>query len=293
MPNEDSVEYVSGGEWGLMEALRDAAEEARAIVNRYVFGGALITASAAAVLLRRLLPERHPFLPDHDTIWALAKVQARALASVCGVTVAAQGVGRLEAGGPFLFVSNHQSSIDVVALLSVLPGRVRFVVTEECERDRVFGPVLRLLGLVTIDPERTEDAVEAIGRLTRGGTSAVLFPEGRRNRGHRLLPFSELPFGIAIALGVPVVPVAIRGTRAIGPEEALLRIRPGRVEVIVEEPIPTAGLITEDRRPLLEDVRGVISKHVDQVEFLSGEVDVDTPKPLTNGAGTCDGAPAW
>ena len=89
MPNEESVDHVGGGEWGLMETLRDAAEEARAVVNRYVFGGVLMTASAAAVLLRRLLPERHAFLPDHDTIWALARVQARALASVCGVTVAA------------------------------------------------------------------------------------------------------------------------------------------------------------------------------------------------------------
>jgi 1-acyl-sn-glycerol-3-phosphate acyltransferase len=108
-----------------------------------------------------------------------------------------------------------------------------------------------------------------------------------------LLPFSELPFGIAIALGVPVVPVAIRGTRAITPENALLGIRPGRIEVIVEEPVPTTDLIADDRRPLREDVHGVISRHVDQVELLPGEVDVDTPKPLTNGAGTCDGAPAW
>ncbi len=292
MPNEDSVENVGASEWGLIEVLRDAAGEARAVVNRYVFGGVLTTAGAAAVLLRRLLPERHPFLPDHDTIWALAKVQARALAGVCGVTVAAQGVGRLEAEGPFVYVSNHQSAVDVVALLSVLPGRVRFVVTEECERDRVFGPVLRLLGLITIDPERTDEAVEAIGQLTRGGTSAILFPEGRRNRGHRLLPFSDQPFGIAIALGVPVVPVAIRGTRAIAPEDALLRIRPGRVEVIVEEPIPTADLIADDRCPLREDVHGVISRYVDDVEIVPGEVDVDTPKPLTNGAGTCDGAPA-
>lgn len=295
MPNDHVVEGAgaSQGGWGILDTLREAAVEARTVANRYIFGGVLSTTSAATMLMRRLLPERHALLPDHDTIWALARVQARALASVCGVTVAAQGIGRLEAGGPVVYVANHQSAIDVVALLGVLPGSVRFVVTEECERDRVFGPVLRLLGLITIDPTRPEEAIAAIGDLARGGTSVILFPEGRRNHGPRLLPFSDQPFGVAIALGLPVVPIAIRGARAVTSAEALFGIRPGRIEVVVEEPIPTTDLLPADCHPLREDVHGAIARYVDEVEFLADGVDEETPAPLTNGAGAPDGASAW
>jgi 1-acyl-sn-glycerol-3-phosphate acyltransferase len=295
MPNDDIVEEANAphGERGILDTLRDAAVDVRTVANRYIFGGVLSTTSAATMLLRRLLPERHPLLPDHDTIWALARVQARALAGVCGVTVAAQGVGRLEPSGPVVYVANHQSAIDIIALLGVLPGSVRFVVTEECERDRVFGPVLRLLGLITIDPARPEEAIAAIGELTRGGTSAILFPEGRRNQGQRLLPFSDQPFGVAIALGLPVVPIAIRGARAVTSAGALFGIRPGRVEVVVEEPIPTTDLLPADCHPLREDVHGTISRYVDEVEFLADDVDEETPTPLTNGTGAGDGASAW
>lgn len=293
MPNDSFAGNTDNAGTGLLAMLHDVAVEARAVANRYIFGSVLTTAGAAAMLMRRVLPERHALLPDHDTIWTLARMQARAVASVCGVTVAAQGVGRLEAGGPFVYVSNHQSAIDAIALLAVLPGKVRFVVTEECERDRVFGPVLRLLGLITIDPDRQEEAVRAIGELTAGGSSAIVFPEGRRNRGPRLLPFGEQPFAVAITLGLPVVPVAIRGARAVTPAGAIFGIRPGRVEVIVEEPVPTAELLPDDSHPLKEDVQGAISRYVDEVAPDDEQVDVEVPRPLTNGAGTAHGTPVW
>jgi hypothetical protein len=89
------------------------------------------------------------------------------------------------------------------------------------------------------------------------------------------------------------VPIAIRGARAVTSAGALFGIRPGRVEVVVEEPIPTTDLLPADCHPLREDVHGTISRYVDEVEFLADDVDEETPTPLTNGTGAGDGASAW
>ena len=113
-----------------------------------------------------------------------------------------------------------------------------------------------------------EDVIERLERMIDADASIVIFPEGGRNGGRRLLGFAELPFVTAIQLGVPVVPVAVLGTSDVMPAAGFFRIRPGQVEIAIEEPIPTAGLIPEDSRPLREDVRGAIARYVEVPDVL-------------------------
>jgi len=266
---ERAAETVES-EGPLLAAVRTAAEELRSIANRYVFRGVLATSGVAAVLLQRLLPERHAILPDHGTIWDLAKLQSHVLARLCGVSVTVQGRERLS-GGPYVFVANHQSYFDLVVLLASLPGRVRFLVTDEMARHAFWGPIFRALGMVSVDAdaETPEAIVEGLERMTAEG-SVLVFPEGRRSSSSCLLPFSELPFMAIVCLGLPVVPVAIHGTRSVMPATSERGIWPGEVRVVVEEPIPTAHLIAEDYHPLREDVRAVIARQVEEVGSLLG-----------------------
>jgi hypothetical protein len=89
----------------------------------------------------------------------------------------------------------------------------------------------------------------------------------------------------AIAVGTPVVPVAIRGTRTVIPAWGSRESHPGDVEVILHEPVPTDHLIAEDFYPLREDVRDAIARYVDEID-----VSADVPSPAAAESGRLCGA---
>lgn len=270
MPHTEYVTDAAPPGGALLAAVCSVASDARAVANRYVFSSVLATSGLAALCLRRVLPERHWALPDHGTLWRMLQLESRVLARFCGVRVTVHGRERLAAGGPFVFVANHQSYFDIVALMAFLPGRMRFVVTQELSEHQFWGPLLRALGMVVVDDavQSAESIIQGLEKIGDAGGSVVIFPEGRRRQRARLLPFDDLPFLAIIELGVPVVPVAIRGTRAVMPAGRSSGIEPGDVEVLVAEPIPTEHLLAEDYRPLREDVRSAIARYAEELDSL-------------------------
>jgi 1-acyl-sn-glycerol-3-phosphate acyltransferase len=236
--------------------------ELRFVANRHLFRTMLAGSGAAAVVMHRVFPQRHWLLPDRRTVWWFAKLQARNLARLCGVTVDVRGLEYLAHGGPFVVTPNHQSHFDIVALLGFLPGENRFAAKQELFADPILGPVLRTLGMIPIDRARPLDAIERLRELQGTSFSLVIFPEGTRSRDGVLLPFKTGAFAAAIALGLPVVPVTVRGSAAVMPKGGRLGIYPGRVEIIVAAPVPTQHLAHADREGLRDQVRTIIARRL-------------------------------
>lgn len=160
-----------------------------------------------------------------------------------------EGMERLAPGQPYVYVANHASFVDIWVLLEHLPGSIRFVYKKELGRIPVFGPAIRASGHIAIDRQNRASAFsayDAAARDVRGGTSAMVFAEGTRSADGRLRPFKKGPFVLAIAAGVPVVPVAILGAYESLPKGS---VAPRRVPISVRigTPIPTTGLTYEDR----------------------------------------------
>jgi 1-acyl-sn-glycerol-3-phosphate acyltransferase len=214
----------------------------------------LVGMGAIAVGLHRVTGSR-------ELAWRFAKARARTLAGLLGVRVHVRGLERLAGAGPFLFTPNHQSHLDILVLLGFLPGRTRFAAKRELWRHPVVGAVLDTLGMVPIDRQHPERAVEALDHAAGGRGSLVVFPEGTRSRTGELQPFKKGAFVLAIASGLPVVPVVCRGTRRLMPRGSRLAVVPGEVEIVIETPIPTAGLGYADRDALAERVRAAIERH--------------------------------
>src|SRR5262249_3959828 len=149
----------------------------------------------------------------------------------------------------------------ILALLGRLAGPTRVVAKQSLWRHAVVGAVLDSLGMVPIDRESSADAVAVLNRVRDEGQSFVVFPEGTRSRDGRLGEFKKGAFVLAIRLGLPVVPVVCRGTRRLMPRGSRLTVIPGEVELVVERPIPTAGLRFEDRDDLAGRVREAILRH--------------------------------
>jgi len=240
-----------------LEAARIGYADARGLrvaLSPYLFRTMMVGMAGVAVALDRVTGNR-------DLTWRFAKARARELAALLGVEVTIRGAEHLANGGPFVLTPNHQSHLDILALLGFLPGRTRFAAKREMWRHPVVGSVLDTLDMVPIDRDNPEAAVAALGNADGTAGSLVVFPEGTRSRDGRLHEFKKGAFVLAIRAGLPVVPVICRGTRRLMPRGSHLTVVPGVVEIVVEEPIATTGLGYDDRDAIAARVREAIERH--------------------------------
>jgi 1-acyl-sn-glycerol-3-phosphate acyltransferase len=160
---------------------------------------------------------------------------------------------RLNGVQPCVYIANHSSWLDPLAVVEVLPDSVRFTPKIELLRVPLFGDALRAGKHLAIDRHNRASAVaayEQAAAMIQEGISAIVFPEGTRTRDGQLQEFKKGPFVLAIVAQVPVVPLWIAGARDALPR-GTLRLRPGPIEVRVGSPVPTTGLTYEDRDELM------------------------------------------
>ncbi len=154
---------------------------------------------------------------------------------------------------PYVVVANHESGWDPVCLLAALPQLVlRFIAKRQFMDIPVLGQALRLTGNVRVVRTDTRGDVERIhaGMDRRDPAVSILFfAEGRRSRDGALHPFKMGAFVTALAHGLPILPVAIAGTRPIW-TRGILRLRRGTAAIEVGAPIPVEGLTSGDRKLL-------------------------------------------
>jgi 1-acyl-sn-glycerol-3-phosphate acyltransferase len=191
-------------------ALRRAAEVLYAVWFWGVFGLAALPLWPLLVLTPGVRRRR-----------LLARRIARGLAFVTGVRLESEGLEILEAaetGSPCIVAANHQSYLDAVVLTALLPPRFGYVVKSELEKNFAARVFLRSLGAVFVerfDPAQGSGETRKVLDAVRRGESLVIFPEGTFHRSPGLLPFRLGAFVVAAEAGVPVVPVAVQGTRSL------------------------------------------------------------------------------
>ena len=220
---------------GAVPSLRRARRAAGAVA----FAGyawvvfTILGLSVAALLL---------LLPRPQWRWRVAREAVRLLARLTRTPITVHGLDHLPAG-TCIGVANHPSWIDPLVLASMMPQSFSFVAAEVLEHQGLNGFVLRRLGHQFVERHAREHGVADTDRLTglvRAGHSLVIFPEGRLARAPGLRAFHMGAFVVAAQTGMPVVPMAIRGTRTIlRPEHHFPRR--GAVDIMVGEPIWPSG----------------------------------------------------
>ena len=172
------------------------------------------------------------------------------------------GVEHVRAGQPYVYMANHSSLIDTPALFAYLPYPFRIMAKRELFFVPFMGWHLWTAGHFPIDRRDRRKTVRSLRRVieeVRNGKSLVVFPEGTRTRDGRLQEFKPGTFKIALRAGVPIVPVTIRGTFTLLPSTTLAP-RPGRVEVILGEPIETRDYDEKHLPELIERTKDVIRR---------------------------------
>jgi len=156
--------------------------------------------------------------PKPAWAWMIGGVAARLFFKLIGTPLAVRGLQKLPRGTPSVLVANHSSYLDGVALIAALPVHYRFVAKRELKRQFVAGIYLRRLAAEFVERFDAQQSVEDANRLAdlpAHGVSLAFFPEGTFTRAPGVMPFHLGAFAAAARSGAPVVPVAIRGTRAL------------------------------------------------------------------------------
>jgi 1-acyl-sn-glycerol-3-phosphate acyltransferase len=210
------------------------------------------------VIPLRMLTGREEFItyPSGFFVWLGLKV-AR-------VRVTVEGRGRVDPDGTYVYVCNHQSVLDPPIIWLTLGSRrrrVAYLVKKEIGRVPVLGFGVQQIGMLLVDRSNSERATESARRASaaiKGGRSFAVFAEGTRTRNGRLLPFKKGAFHMAVAAGVPVVPVTIDGAYEAMPPDTF-RLRSVPIRVTIHEPIPTAGLRSDDVHALVARAHAAVA----------------------------------
>ncbi|MGA2463839.1 MAG: lysophospholipid acyltransferase family protein [Thermodesulfobacteriota bacterium] len=187
------------------------------------------------------------------------------------VKVRVEGIEHLKGEGPYIFMSNHQGTYDIFALLGHLPFQFRWLAKKELFSVPFFGWVMAAAGYVSVDREGTRKTVEAMNEAAqkiREGMSVVIFPEGSRSPDGSIQPFKKGGFTLAIKSKVPIIPISIIGSREIMPK-GKLTVTSGEIRIRIDHPIETQNYSLKDRKSLMEKVRQTISKNF---KLISGKL---------------------
>jgi 1-acyl-sn-glycerol-3-phosphate acyltransferase len=193
---------------------------------------------------------------DQRAAYRLCQLWVRINLRLYGVRVRARRLAPLDPSSAYVFMSNHRSQFDILAVVKALSDvQLRWVAKVELTRVPVFGWALKHTGHIIIDRSDHHQSVASL-RAARSkmedGISVVIFPEGTRSPADQaLLPFKKGGFMLALETGFPIVPIAVLGSREILPRGSW-QPAAGEIEVVVGAPIPVAGV---DRDELLERVR--------------------------------------
>ncbi len=220
--------------------------------------GAMARVTAPS-LLEMVRGDLHRETIDERTRWF-----GRRVVELLDVRLHASGAERVPPGRAYVYMSNHQSHLDIPMLYATLPSpTIRMIGKKELFQIPLWGRGLRAAEFIEVDRSNRQAAMKSIEyakRLVQDGVSIWVAPEGTRSRDGRINPLKKGGFHLALGTGTPIVPVAIRGTIDILPRGERSARRGRDVYVTIGAPIAVEG---RDLEGLAKEVREFLVRNVE------------------------------
>lgn len=173
-----------------------------------------------------------------------------------------EGGDDLDPATSYVIVANHLSNYDIMVCLATIPVPIRFLAKKELFKYPLLSQAMRAIGIIEVDRAahaRAIDAINSQAELVRSRNhSLMVYAEGTRSRDGKTQPFKKGAFAIASGAGMPIVPVAISGTREVVPPGTIRIERHRKVTVRIDHPItdtrdvPITRLRDETRARIVE-----------------------------------------
>jgi 1-acyl-sn-glycerol-3-phosphate acyltransferase len=197
---------------------------------------------------------------------------SRTWLATSGSRVTVTGRENIDPNRSYVVVANHLSTLDIMSCFVATRLPIRFLAKKELFRIPVFAQGMRAVGNIEVDRQARGTAHTQLNaqakELISKKRSLIIYPEGTRPRDGVMKPFKKGAFTMAVASGLPVLPLSIHGTY-----EACPSGRPwffgGPIEVVIDHPIETKEMTQADTGALRDQVREIIAGRVSN---LGGEV---------------------
>lgn len=236
----------------------------------WVVGVAATIVATTAVLIIAIFKDTSPLIEKTIVAWS------KTWLFVAGAKLTVEGQENVDPERSYVVVSNHLSSLDIMAcfLASNLP--IRFLAKKELFRIPLFAQGMRAVGIVEVDRSARGAVHAQVNReakvLIAKKRSLIIYPEGTRPRNGVMRRFKKGAFTMAIASQLPVLPMSIHGTyEAWKPGSPW--VAGGPIRVIIDPPIETTGLEHADTSDLRDRVQSVIASRVGD---MGGDVSLVT-----------------
>jgi len=213
--------------------------------------GSVVPVAAGALGIGLLTRSRRRGVNFFTATWS------QLLLTASGVELNIVGEENLTAERPAVFIFNHRNQADPVIVGALIRDNWVAVGKKELESDPIMGTLGKVLDSVFIDRDNPTAAVESLHQVeerARQGLSIMIAPEGTRLDTTSVGPFKKGPFRMAMAVGIPVVPIVIRNAEIIAARNSTT-MNPGTVDVAVFPPISVSDWTVETLADRIAEVR--------------------------------------
>ncbi|XP_071821671.1 1-acyl-sn-glycerol-3-phosphate acyltransferase alpha-like isoform X1 [Apostichopus japonicus] len=223
----------------------------------YIFNGGFASLGLIALPFMMLTP----WNSDKNVRWA-GLFTRYSVKYIYGIKINIFGSEHLKTERPFIIVCNHQSSVDNVGMMEIIPRYTICMMKKSLKYAGPFGLAAILCGSIFVDrskPEKAKQAMEdTIKIILKEKVNLWMFPEGHRNmmkqREDHMLPFKKGAFNIAVKAQIPIVPIVLSSQEPFFSFKHR-RFTSGTQNIEVLPPVPTEGLTLDNVPELSEQIR--------------------------------------
>ncbi len=188
------------------------------------------------------------------------------LAARC--TLEVEGREHIDPTRSYVVVSNHLSTLDIMACFRATGIPIRYLAKKELYRVPILAQGMRAVGIIEVD-RAARGAIHATvnkqaKELIAKNRSLIIYAEGTRPRDGVMKRFKKGAFTMAVAGQLPILPVSIHGTFEAMPPGTPW-VRGGPAKVVIGQAIETEGLTQADAGDLRDQVREIIAGRVSEM----------------------------
>lgn len=210
-----------------------------------VFISAMILVFPLILLVSALFKKKKA----QDILFLLLKFWAWIFSVLCFFPVRTRGRESLDPDKACIYVCNHNSYLDAIAVVLAIPGSFKPLGKIEMVKTPIFGMIYKRV-VVLIDRKSQESRARSVEELKidlGNGQSILIFPEGTMNRSDApLSEFYDGAFRLAIETQTAIIPMVILNARKLLPRDYPLTIRPGVLECVFADRVEVTGLKPDD-----------------------------------------------
>lgn len=180
----------------------------------------------------------------------LTRIWGKWICFISFIELQIEGLGHISPNQQYIFVSNHESMLDIPVALSLLPYNIIFLTKKELFKIPFFGWAMNSAGMIRVNRQNREKAKisveEALKSLKKKNINVLVYPEGTRTNPNQMLKFKKGSFILAIESGLPIVPLTTLNTGKNLPSKQILLNDKIIIKLKIHPPIETKGLSIEN-----------------------------------------------